>query len=93
VGTTRDLSLGAGWVGSVGLGIGVGWSISESRLLFGGGTTYSMSEREEVGFAWQLGLGARRPFGEASSVFLGYRYLGHPEVSSNNFEAGAEVGF
>ena len=93
VGLTREVPLGAGWSGSVGLGIGAGWSISDSRLLFSGGTAYTLSEKKEIGLAWQLGFGASRPMGEAASVFLGYRYLGHPEVSSHNFEAGAEFGF
>ena len=50
-------------------------------------------EEKEGGFAWQVGLGARRPLSETSALFLGYRYLGHPTIDAHNFEAGAEVGF
>jgi hypothetical protein len=82
----RDVPLGGGWIGSVGLGLGGGWSVADQTILVNW-------EEREGGFAWQLGLGARRPFGETSSLFLGYRYLGHPTVPAHNLEIGAEVGF
>ncbi len=90
VNVTRDIPLGANWIGSVGVGVGGGWSRSESTIYVFPAKEW---EEQEGDFAWQLGLGARRLFGESSSVFLGYRYLGHPEMSTHNFEAGAEVGF
>ena len=92
VGVTRDIPFGAGWTGSVGLGIGGGWGVSDNEVIIAGSTSRSW-EDNSGGFAWQLGLGARRPLGEASALFLGYRYLGHPTMSSHNLEAGAELGF
>ena len=90
VNVNRDIPLGANWVGSVSLGIGGGWSHSDSTLYV---TPPIPWEEREGGFAWQVGLGARRLFGEASAVFLGYRYLEHPAIGTHNFEAGAEIGF
>ena len=83
---SRDIPLPSGWIGSVALGLGGGWSVSDNTVLV------NWTERDG-GFAWQLGLGARRPVGEASTLFLGYRYLGHPTVRSHNIEVGADLGF
>ena len=90
VNATRDIPLGADWIGSVSLGIGGGWSHSDSTVFV---TPSIPWEERDGGFAWQVGLGVRRPLSETSAVFLGYRYLGHPTIDTHNFEAGAEVGF
>ncbi len=84
---TREIELPANWIGSIGFGVGGGWSVSEKTLLV------KLNSVKDSGFAWQLGLGARRPFGDSTSIYLGYRYLGHPSVPSHNFEAGAEIDF
>ena len=86
----RDIQFDSDWIASVSLGIGGGWSNGKGTIQATPTKTWA---KEEGGFAWQLGLGARRPFGETSSLFLGYRYLGHPTVPAHNLEIGAEVGF
>jgi opacity protein-like surface antigen len=48
----------------------------------GGTGTYTSTERENSGFAWQLGLGFNYEVGPGVDVGLGYRYFDGPEDST-----------
>jgi OmpA-OmpF porin, OOP family len=72
----------AGWKVRPYVGGGVGWARTklDGALNTTGGSSFTTFDREEDGFAWQLGLGINYQASPGVDVGLGYRYFDGPDV-------------
>lgn len=86
-----DINVGQKWVPYI--GGGVGWArtkadgafrttFTDFGGAFSGGGTF---DREESGFAWQLGFGLNYPIQDNVRLGLGYRYFRGPDIKNNVF--------